>query len=131
MKDKEILGTYSMNNVLLQLCYDKIKNDFMIIRLMGNESYDILSSSLHDINTLDIKEPYYNHFKTIITSYKKTLKQNIKTPRGFKLELSGHRPNTTILLDTAIKELLIKNNIKISNYLQDAIIEKLQRDNLL
>lgn len=129
--DKEILGTYKTNyDKVLRLCYIKKINDFIIDCKVSDDFYDTISGSLHDIDTLDINEPYYDKFKTIIKSYKKHNKQTLSVSNS-EIKLSGIQVRSNTTIDVELKKLFQDKEMSLSKYAQQAIIEKLQRDNLL
>ena len=132
-------NAYSMGSKeTYSLYYNDSINDFVIKMYIDNKYLDDMGDMVGEslINNLD----YFDFSKDLFNSiklHKKSLKtrvitkdKNSKSSNGnFSIELAGSNASKTVSIDIALLSYLKANkSLNMSKFVQDAIIEKLQRE---
>ena len=133
-------NTYSMGSKeTYALYYNDSINDFVIKMYIDNKYLDDMGdmvgeSLINNMDSFDFSKDLFNSIKL----FKKSLKTRVITKtkvnnslnNDFNIELSGSNASKTFSIDIALLSYLKANKaLNMSKFVQDAIIEKLQREN--
>ena len=133
-------NTYSIGSKeTYALYYNDSINDFVIKMYIDNKYLDDMGdmvgeSLINNMDSFEFSKDLFNSIKLFKKSLKTRVitkaKDNSSSNNDFSIELAGSNASKTFSIDIGLLSYLKSNkSLNVSKFVQDAIIEKLQREN--